>query len=557
MTEALARQLAEIARSLGGDPGDAKLERPRNPDHGDIASNLALVLAGQLGRPPREIAGAVLERLDASAAGVVEAEIAGPGFLNFRLAPDVIQDRLSAILNADAAYGHGDVGAGEKVQVEFVSANPTGPLHVAHGRGAAFGDALASLLEWTGHDVQREFYINDAGVQIDRLGESVDARLRQLHGEHAALPDGGYRGEYVVDLARELDEAFGERLASMDPSERARFVADEATKRLLDMQKRDLAAFGVEFDEFFPESRVYEGDRIPATLADLARRGLTFEEGGAIWLRTSAHGDDKDRVLVKSDGSYTYFLPDIAYHRDKVERGFDRLVNIWGADHHGYVPRMQAALSALGHPGMLDVEIVQMVRLVRDGEEVKLSKRAGDIVTLRDLIEETGRDVARYFFLMRRPDTQMTFDLGLAMDASEKNPVYKVKYAHARMMSVFRKAGADPRTAGDGADLALLTEDAEIELIQRLAEFPEVVERAAQARGPHLVCEYLEGTAGLVNSWYHAGNPSRRPELAVLVEDAELRGARLALARGVRIVLRNGLGLLGLEAPSRMDRAEA
>lgn len=557
MTDALVRQLEEIARSLGGGPEDVKLERPRNPEHGDVSSNLALVLAGRLGRPPREIAGDVLERLDAGQAGVARASIAGPGFLNFRLAADVIQNRLADILAADTGYGRGRSGAGMKVQVEFVSANPTGPLHVAHGRGAAYGDALASLLEWTGHDVEREFYVNDAGVQIDRLGESVAARWAQLRGEDVEPPEGGYHGEYVVDLARELDAAFGERLAAMEPRERASFAAEEAKKRLLDEQKRDLAAFGVRFDEFFPESRVYQGDRIPATLEDLAGRGLTFEEGGATWLRTSEHGDDKDRVLVKSDGTYTYFLPDIAYHRDKVERGFARLINIWGADHHGYVPRMQAALSALGHPGMLDVEIVQMVRLVRDGEEVKLSKRAGDIVTLRDLIAETGRDVARYFFLMRRPDAQMIFDLGLAMDESEKNPVYKVKYAHARMMSIFRKAGVAPDSAGESADLRLLTDGAEIELIQRLCEFPEVVERAARAGAPHLVCEYLEGTAGMVNAWYHAGNPSRRPELAVLVDDAALRRARLALARGIRIVLRNGLELLGLDAPVRMAREAA
>ena len=556
MTDALERQLGEIARALGGEPGDVKLERPRNPDHGDVASNLALVLAGRLGRAPRAVAADVLERLDRAAAGVAEAEVAGPGFLNFRLAPDVVQDRLRGILDADAGYGRSASGAGARVQVEFVSANPTGPLHVAHGRGAAFGDAVASLLEWTGHDVQREFYVNDAGVQIDRLGASVEARWRQLRDEAVELPEGGYRGEYVVDLARDIDAEHGPALDSMGDAKRAAFLAREARERMLDGQRRDLADFGVRFDSFFPESRVYQDGRIPATVADLAERGLTFEEGGATWLRTSEHGDDKDRVLVKSDGTFTYFLPDIAYHRDKVERGFDRLINVWGADHHGYVPRMQAALSALGHPGMLDVEIVQMVRVVRDGEEVKLSKRAGDIVTLRDLVEQTGKDVARYFFLMRRPDAQMVFDLGLALDESEKNPVYKVKYAHARMMSIFRKAGVEADAAGAGADLARLTDPAEIELVQRLAEFPEAVERAARARAPHVVCEYLESSAGMVNSWYHAGNPSRRPELAVLVPDAALREARLALARGVRIVLRNGLALLGLEAPDRMERED-
>ncbi|HSM35441.1 MAG TPA: arginine--tRNA ligase [Longimicrobiales bacterium] len=557
MTDALERQLVRIARDLGGDAEDVKLERPRNPEHGDVASNLALVLAGRLGRPPRAIADEVLGRLDRTAAGVAAAEVAGPGFINFRLSAEVVQDRLAAILERDEAFGRSEGGAGTRVQIEFVSANPTGPLHVAHGRGAAYGDAIASLLAWTGHEVEREFYVNDAGVQIDRLGESVEARWQPLRGESAKLPEGGYRGEYVVELARELDAEHGPRLAAMGAEERTAFLAREARERMLERQRRDLAAFGVRFDSFFPESRVYEDGRIPETMADLAAHGLTYEDQGATWLRTSAHGDDKDRVLVKSDGTYTYFLPDIAYHRDKVARGFDRLINVWGADHHGYIPRMQAALAALGHPGMLDVDVVQMVRVMRDGEEVKLSKRAGEIVTLHDLIAETGRDVARYFFLMRRPDAQMVFDLGLALDASEKNPVYKVKYAHARMMSIFRRAGVPAETAGAGADLTLLTDAGETDLIQQLAEFPDVVERAARDRAPHLVCEYLEGTAGMVNAWYHAGNPSRNPELAVLVEDAPLRDARLALARGVRIVLRNGLAVLGLEAPDRMDREDA
>lgn len=557
MTEALESQLAGVARSLGGDASDVKLEKPRNPEHGDVASNLALVLAGRLGRSPRDVAGEVLRALDLQAAGVAEADIAGPGFLNFRLAAEVVQDRLTEILRADDAYGRSRGGEGRRVQVEFVSANPTGPLHVAHARGAAFGDGLASLLAWTGHDVEREFYVNDAGVQIDRLGESVHARWRQLRGESADVPEGGYQGEYVIDLARELDAAYGEELQAMEPELRAARLGELAKARLLEEQREDLKAFGVVFDTFFPESRVYEDDRIGDTLRDLGARGLTFAEDGATWLRTTAHGDDKDRVLVKSDGTFTYFLPDIAYHRDKLARGFEHLINIWGADHHGYVPRMQAALASLGHPDTLDIEIVQMVRVVRDGAEVKLSKRAGEIVTLRDLIEEVGRDVARYFFLMRRPDAQMVFDLDLATDASEKNPVYKVKYAHARMMSIFRKAGVAAEAAGADGDPGRLDAPMEIDLIQRLSEFPSIVERAAQARAPHLVCEYLEGTAGLVNAWYHAGNPSRNPELAVLVEDDELRAARLALARGVRVVLRNGLALLGLEAPERMAREAA
>jgi arginyl-tRNA synthetase len=553
----LAAQLERIVAELGVEGVTVQLERPRNPEFGDLATNLAMVLAGRLGRPARQVADELLARLDLGAAGVAAAEVAGPGFINFRLARAALLDRLAEIVTADRAYGRSSVGAGRRIQVEFVSANPTGPLHVAHGRGAALGDAIASLLQWVGYDVTREFYVNDAGVQIQKLAESLEARWLQEQGQPAQIPEGGYFGEYLIDMARELERERGDELRSMDRASRLALMRQWAVERLRAEQDQTLRDFRVYFDVYYPETRLYEEGKIEETLRELRERGLTYESEGAVWLRTTAFGDDKDRVLIKSDGTYTYFTPDIAYHRDKARRGFDHVIDVWGADHHGYIARMQAALAALGYRDFLDVELVQMVRILKGGQEVRLSKRAGEYVTLRELFEETGVDVTRYFFLMRRGDAQLVFDLDLALDQSEKNPVYKIQYAHARMMSIFRKAGLDPAQIGaDGVDLSLLATEAEQELIKQLVRFPETVERAAEARAPHMVCEYLEETSGLVNSWYHSGNPSRNPELAVLVEDPALRSARLVLARAIQVVLRNGLELLGLTAPERMHREE-
>jgi arginyl-tRNA synthetase len=556
--QALLEQLERITAALAvSDPPSIQLDRPRNPEHGDFATNLAMILAGRLKRPPRELAQYIVSQLDLSAAGLAGAEIAGPGFINFRLRSESIQDLLRAILTADGQYGRVATSSGRRVQVEFVSANPTGPLHVAHGRGAALGDGIASLLEWTGDEVTREFYVNDAGAQIDKLAESLEARWLELRGEVAAVPEGGYHGEYLRELAQRIEREHGEELPELDRVARLRMMRDWGTRMLREEQDRDLRDFRVRFDLYFEESRLYREHLLEETVRELKERGLTYESEGATWFATSRFGDDKDRVVVKGDGSFTYFLPDLAYHRDKAQRGFDHVINVWGADHHGYVPRMQAALSALGLENFLDIEIVQMVRIVRGGAEVKLSKRAGNIITLRELFEEVGVDVARYFFLMRRSDAHMLFDLDLALDHSEKNPVFKVQYAHARMMSIFRKAGVRPEDLTADIDLASLADATELELVKQLARFPDVVRRAADARAPHIVCEYLESTAGFVNSWYHAGNPNRNPELAVLVADPELRVARLALARAIQITLRNGLHLLALNAPERMEREDA
>jgi len=549
-------QLERIVQSFGLESTVAvQFERPRNPEHGDLSTNIALLLAKRVGQKPQALAQSIIDKLDLNAAGLSAAEIAGPGFINFRFAHHRLQDSLARILADDARYGRAELPERHRVQVEFVSANPTGPLHVAHGRGAALGDGIASLLEWTGHEVQREFYVNDAGVQMQRLGESLEARWREVRGETAQIPEGGYHGAYLVDLARKADVEEGARLTAMTQQERLDFLRVWGARKLREQQEADLREFGVYFDEFYSELRLYEERKVEDALAAVKERGFAYENEGATWLRTTAFGDDKDRVLVKSDSTFTYFLPDLAYHREKARRGFDHVIDIWGADHHGYAPRMKAGLAALGYPEFLDVEIVQMVRIMRGGTEMKMSKRSGEFITLRELFEETGVDVARYFFLMRRGDAQMLFDLDLALDHSEKNPVYKVQYAHARIMSIFRKAGvAHAQYTPEPGVLARLTHETEIDLIKQLATFPSVVARAADARAPHVICEYLETTAGAVNSWYHAGNPTRNPELAVLVEDAELRSARLALARAIAIVLRNGLTLLGLTAPDRMDR---
>jgi arginyl-tRNA synthetase len=557
-TDTLLRQLERISERLGvTDPPPIQLDRPRDPAHGDLATNLALTLAKRVKRPPRDVAQLIIEQLELASAGIATAEIAGPGFINFRFSPASLHARLTGILAADAAWGRVHKAKPRRVMVEFVSANPTGPLHVAHGRGAALGDGIAALLEHTGDDVTREFYVNDAGVQIDKLAESLDVRLRQLAGEDATIPEGGYHGEYLTELARSVAAQFADRLQTLSGDQRLRFLRDHAVQVLREQQDGVLRTFGVHFDEYSLETRLYQEGKLEETLAELRERELVYDKEGAVWLRTSDFGDDKDRVLVKSDGSFTYFLPDLAYHREKARRGFEYVINVWGADHHGYVPRMKAALAALGLPDLLDVEIVQMVRLMRGAEEVKLSKRAGQIVTLEELVDEIGVDVARYFFLMRRGDAQMLFDLDLALDHSDKNPVYKVQYAHARMMSVFRKADVVvDEVAADDADLSRLTHPLELELIKQLSEFPEVIRRAADTMSPHLVCEYLETTAAQVNSWYHAGNPNRNPELAVLTADDGLRRARLVLARAIRIVLRNGVAVLGLSAPERMDREE-
>lgn len=556
--EAIRSALSAVLEEMGAGDAEVQLERPRDPTHGDVASNVAMTLARTLGKSPRAIAEEIVQKLDFAAAGVDRVEVAGPGFLNFTLGAAAVGSAIDQVLAADASWGRSEAGAGKPVMVEFVSANPTGPLHLGHGRQAALGDAIASLLTWTGWQAHREYYYNDSGRQMELLALSVRARYRQGLGKDEPVPDDGYQGEYVKDVADALAAEVGDRYLEDDSEEALLAVQQHAVRMLRDEQDRDLSEFRVHFDEYFLESSLYEGGRVEKTIADLRNTGLVYEKDGATWLRTSDFGDQKDRVMVRSNGAPTYFLPDVAYHMTKWERGFERVINVQGSDHHGTVDRVRAGLQALGLPaGYPEYVLHQMVRVIQDGEEVKFSKRAGSGMTLRELYEQVGVDVTRYFFQMRKPDAHLLFDLDVALDQSDKNPVYKVQYAHARMCSIFRKAAVEPGALGAGsADLTVLEHELERELIKQLADFPETVARAAEHTAPHVVCDYLEQTAGAANSWYHAGNPTRNPELAVLSDDPELRAARLALARAVQIVLRNGLTLLGISAPERMVRED-
>ena len=557
MSEEAIRQAVQGALSgMGVADADVRLEQPKDPSHGDLATTIALTLAKTLKRAPRTIAEEIASRIDTEGSGIESVSVAGPGFLNFRLSSGEVSSGLVEIIAMDDDYGRCDEGGGESIVVEFVSANPTGPLHLGHGRQGAIGDAIAGLLDWTGWAVSREYYYNDAGAQIDRLAESVWARYQEQFGHDAEIPEDGYQGEYVAKIAASVADEHGDRLVGKQDEETLEIMRKTAVHTLREEQDRDLSDFRIHFDVYFLESSLYEDGRVDATAEALRETGKVFDHDGAVWLRTTEYGDQKDRVMIKSDGSPTYFLPDVAYHMDKWGRGFHHAINVQGADHHGTVARVQAGAQALGLPaGYPEYVLHQMVRVEQDGNEVKFSKRAGSYTTLRELMTEVGVDVTRYFFQMRKPDGHLVFDLGLALDQSDKNPVYKVQYAHARMCSIFNKAGVARSSVGtEDVDLSLLTTDAEREVIKALVQFPDLVRNAARLRGPHLICDYLEQTAGAVNSWYHAGNPSRNPGMAVLAGDANLRNARLALARAVQIVLRNGLAVLGIDAPEQMVR---
>lgn len=543
--DVLSAALLRAAAAIGA-PTDVPyvLGPTRDPAHGDFATNLALVLAKPLGRKPRDVAEALVAKLEVPEGFVSKIEIAGPGFINFYLQGAQLAQVVREVLTRGRDFGRGTAGTGRKVNVEFVSANPTGPLHVGHGRGAALGDAIATLLDWNGWEVTREFYVNDAGAQIDKLAQSLWARIQQQVGRHAGIPEGGYQGQYLVELAEGVLAKEGRGFADLPEAEGLRRCRTIGVMSQRAEQDEDLREFGVRFDVFSSESALYQNQRIDRALAELDGRGHTFTQDGALWLRTTTFGDDKDRVLRKQDGSFTYFVPDIAYHRDKHERGFARAIDVWGADHHGYVPRMRAALQALGYPkDFFHAEIVQLVRVMRGGEEVRFSKRTGDFVTLRELFQDAGVDAARYFFLMRRGDSQFVFDVDLARSQTEENPVYYVQMAHARLSGIFRVAGRAPEAVTpDGADLGALEQPEEVELLKQLQAFPGIVARAAEELEPHRITTYLEGMARVVHAWYH--------KFRVLGEAEEL--PRLVLARAVRQVLANGLALLGIHAPDRM-----
>ncbi|MEO5902668.1 MAG: arginine--tRNA ligase [Gemmatimonadaceae bacterium] len=535
-------ELVAAARELGAaDPIEPAITRPGDPSFGDWSTNLAMTLARPLKKRPVEIAGLLRDRMNLKDAGVQSIDIAGPGFMNFRLDPALIAEGVRDVIAGDASFGKTNIGTGEAVNVEFVSANPTGPLHVGHGRQAALGDAISTLLEWTGWKVSREFYYNDAGAQIENLAASVKARIGAIDGREAHIPEGGYHGEYI----REIAERFAEGSGDSSDSNAVREFAVAALRKEQDL---DLQAFGVKFDTYFLESSLYGDGRVESVVKALNTKDMTYESDGALWLKTSQFGDDKDRVMRKRDGTYTYFVPDVAYHVTKWERGFHRAIDVQGADHHSTVTRVRAGLQALDmgvSPQYPEYVLHQMVTVMKSGEEVKISKRAGSYVTVRDLINQVGGDAVRFFFLMRKSDSQLVFDIDVALKQSEENPVYYVQMAHARMCGIFRVGGIDRESfSAHSVDLSALRESEELELINALVDFPQVVANAAESLEPHRIATYLSETARLAHLWYHKHH--------VLGEPDDIMNARLALARASQIVIRNGLRILGINTPERM-----
>jgi len=525
---------------------EVHLEAPRSKEHGHLATNLALVLGSQAGLPPRKVAELLVDKLDLAKAAVERAEIAGPGFINFHLRQDWWGRLLAEIVALGPRYGCKRVDSPKKIQLEFVSANPTGPMNVVNARAAAVGDCLARLLAAVGEDVSKEFYVNDAGSQADQFARSLEARFRQLLGEKAEIPADGYPGEYVLEVAKELFDEHPE-LAAMSPEERLEFFRRQGLDRMVEWQRRDLEAFGVTFDVWFRERDLHEAGKVEGVVRELQQGGHIYEKDGALWFRSTAYGDDKDRVLVRSDGQPTYLAADIAYHRNKYERGFDRVIDIWGPDHHGYIARMKAAVQALGRSEEdLEVIILQLVNLLRGGQQVRMSKRTGTFIGMAELVEEVGRDAARFFFLMRSPESHLDFDLDLAQEQTADNPVYYVQYAHARICSILRQAEEKsielPKP--EDVDAALLASDHEEELLKCLAAFPGEVENAALRREPHRIAHYAQELASLFHSFY--------THCRVIGEEEELQAARLTLVRAVQIVLANALELLGVSAPQIM-----
>lgn len=523
------------------------LEVPKDKAHGDFATNAAMQLSRIAKKNPRQIAEDILAHLNHEKAGIEKAEIAGPGFINFTLGKSYLYPILLQVYREGENYGRTNQGKGQKVQVEFVSANPTGSLHLGHARGAAVGDALCNVLDFAGYEVTREYYINDAGNQINNMCKSIEARYLQELGQDVPMPEDGYHGEDIKGFAKELVAEQGDKLVNMNEEERTTFLRQFGLEKELNKIKRDLGRFRVGFDVWFSESSLYADGQVEASLAELRDKGQTYELDGATWLKTTEYGDDKDRVLVKNDGTYTYLTPDIAYHRNKYDRGFDRLINIWGADHHGYIPRVKAAMTAIGKdPEKLTVLIAQMVSLFQDGEKVKMSKRTGKAVTMVDLMDEVGVDPIRYFFTMRSMDSHLDFDMDLAISTSNDNPVFYVQYAHARICSIFRQAEEQGIVipSAEDVDLTKLTAEHEYDLLLKIGELPEEISLAADNYAPHRLVRYVYELAAQLHSYYRAER--------VITEDAEQTAARLVLLGGVRVALVNVLALIGVTAPEKM-----
>jgi len=545
--EAIAAAVVAAGIAKADELPEFTLEVPKEKAHGDLATNIAMLLSRVAKMNPRAIAERLAEHLGQGKAHIASVEIAGPGFINFRMDKSYLYPVIGDVLNKGDRFGSIGVGAGRKVQVEFVSANPTGSLHLGHARGAAVGDALCNVLAMAGYDVTREYYINDAGNQVSNLAKSIEARYLQALGRDAEMPEDGYYGEDIKGFAEELAAEKGDSLLGMGEEERLAFFREYGLTRELDKIKRDLGRFGVTFDEWFSETSIYTSGQLDSALADLRNSGYVYEEDGATWLRTTDFGDDKNRVLIKNDGTFTYLTPDIAYHRNKYRRGYDEMINIWGADHHGYIPRMKAAMSSLGFDAeKLTVLIAQMVSLFQNGEKVKMSKRTGKAVTMEDLMDEVGVDAIRYFFTMRSMDSHLDFDMDLAVSKSNENPVFYVQYAHARICSIFRQAEESNVKLLDlgQVDLSRLTAEAEFDLLRKMGELPEEVAEAARQYAPHRLIRYVYELASQFHSYYKAER--------VITEDAAQTQARLALLQALQIVIRNVLRAVGVSSPERM-----
>jgi len=547
LREALAR-CYEIGSLVSGEiPADILVEVPGNPEHGDFATNLALILAKKEKTSPRKVAEAIVKALEDAEDIFSRIEIAGPGFINFFLTPGCWYRVLDEIAGRRSDFGKQDFGAGKRVQVEFVSANPTGPLHIGHGRGAATGDALASLMIACGYDVQREYYINDAGNQMQTLGRSILLRCRELAGERVVFPEDCYQGEYIRDLAREVLSENGEEFLAVPEEDLVPRLTEFGGARILAGIAADLEVFGVRFDNWYSERSLYERGEVAKGIDFLKEKGVTYEKDEALWFASTRFGDDKDRVLLRSNGMTTYFASDVAYHKEKFERSFDLVIDIWGADHHGYIPRMKAAVVALGREKeALQIILVQLVNLLRGGVPAAMSTRSGEFVTLREVMDEVGADACRYYFLSRHSDSKLDFDLDLAKEQSSNNPVYYIQYAHARICSIKRKAmedGLEPPTVG-AVDFSVLSLDEELSLTKMLARFPEVVATAGRAFEPHRLTAYLQELATRFHAYYN--------RYRVIGEDPKTTSGRLYLVNCIQIVIANALSILGISAPERM-----
>ncbi len=530
---------------LTTEPVDVFLEAPKDKANGDYATNIAMQLTRIAKKAPRMIAEAIVENVDKEAANIEKIEIAGPGFINITIKKDYLLDVVKTVLEQKEDYGRTTSGGGERIQVEFVSANPTGDLHLGHARGSSVGDSLCNVLDMAGYDVSREYYINDAGNQINNLAWSIEARYFEALGQPLEMPEDGYRGQDIKDIADDLVKEHGDKFVAMSKEERFEAFRKHGLKVELAKLQKDLADFRVEFDVWFSETSLYEKGEIEIALNKLRANEHIFEEGGATWFRSTTFGDDKDRVLIKNDGSFTYLLPDIAYHEDKLSRGFDKLINIWGADHHGYIPRMKAAIEALGYDrDTLEVSIIQMVQLYKDGEKMKMSKRTGKAVTMRELVELVGLDAVRYFFAMRSGDSHMDFDLDLAVSQSNENPVYYSQYAHARINSILRQAEEQGFTASTD-QLDLLVSEKEIDVLKKIGDFPQVVADAAKQRAPHRITTYIQELASNFHSFYNANK-------VLDTTNEDMTRARLALITAVKSTIANALKLVGVSAPEKM-----